>query len=139
MMYRVTLYIIVFLIAPFTYAQVFVGNGGSIATTNNSIVFLNNTNLINNGYVKHAGLLVIEGSLTNNDSFVSTVNGTNQVLVDQNWINNGNYTSGNGRVVFNGTNQIIGGTESSSFYDLILQGDVGDIKTAQASLTVKAP
>jgi gliding motility-associated-like protein len=137
MMYRFTLYIVVFLIAPFTGAQVFIGNGGSIATTNNSIVFLNNTNLVNNGYVKHAGLLVIEGSLTNNDSFVSSDNGTNQVLLDQSWINNGNYTSGNGRVIFNGTNQIIGGTEPSSFYDLILQGDVGDIKTAQASLTVK--
>ena len=64
-------------------------------------------------------------------------NATNTVSLDQDWTNNGGYSSGDGSVVFNGTNQIIGGSVISSFYDLILQGQIGETKTAQISMAVK--
>jgi len=131
------LYIITLLIYQLGYSQVIVGNGGILSTQDQSLVFLNQTNLVNNGLFDHSGTLTVLGSITNNDSLVCATNSANTILLDQDWTNNGDYSSGDGRVVLNGTDQIIGGSMESSFYDLILEGQIGETKTAQTSVTVK--
>jgi gliding motility-associated-like protein len=131
------LYIITLLIYQLGYSQVIVGNGGILSTQYQSLVFLNQTNLVNNGLFDHSGTLTVLGSITNNDSLVCATNSANTILLDQDWTNNGDYSSGDGRVVLNGTDQIIGGSMESSFYDLILEGQIGETKTAQTSVTVK--
>ena len=129
--------IITLFLTQLGYSQVIIGNGGILSTQGQALVFLNQIDLVNNGRLDHSGTLTVLGSITNNDSFVCATNATNTVSLDQDWTNNGGYSSGDGSVVFNGTNQIIGGSVISSFYDLILQGQIGETKTAQISMAVK--
>ena len=129
--------IITLFLTQLGYSQVIISNGGILSTQGQALVFLNQIDLVNNGRLDHSGALTVLGSITNNDSFVCASNATNTVSLDQNWTNNGGYSSGDGSIIFNGTDQTIGGSVLSSFYDLILQGQIGETKTAQISMEVK--
>ena len=118
-------------------AQMYLNDGALMSTTEDALVSLRTFDFINDGSFNHAGNLIVEGSITNNDSITCATNGTNQITLSQNWINNATFSSGDGNVLFNGTNQNIDGTVSSSFHDLSLNGIAGNVKTAQLSLTVK--
>ena len=118
-------------------AQMYLNDGALMSTTEDALVSLRTFDFINDGSFNHAGNLIVEGSITNNDSITCATNGTNQITLSQNWINNATFSSGDGNVLFNGTNQNIDGTVSSSFHDLSLNGIAGNVKTAQLSLTVQ--
>lgn len=137
-MIRITaISIITLFLTQLGYSQVIISNGGILSTQGQALVFLNQTDLVNNGRLDHSGTLTVLGSITNNDSFVCATNATNTVSIDQNWTNNGVYSSGDGSIIFNGTDQTIGGLVISSFYDLMLEGQIGETKTAQISMAVK--
>ncbi|HMJ46649.1 MAG TPA: hypothetical protein VK498_04935 [Ferruginibacter sp.] len=68
----------------------------------------------------------ITGNLTNNGT-ISTASGSAPVSIKGNWINNGTFTtSSTNTVTFNGTsNQVIGGSAASTFYNLVINPSTG--------------
>jgi len=76
--------------------------------------------------------LDVNGSLTITDGTLNT--GNNDINVAGNWTNNGSFVSGTGKVIFDGTSNIVtGGTgDSNDFHDVTLSGTVGSQSSAIA-------
>jgi gliding motility-associated-like protein len=77
-------------------------------------------------------ILTVTGNFTND----ATSGGNGDIEVAGNWINNATFSAASGEVFLNGANQTIGGTQSTSFYDLDLSGS--GIKTQAINQTVTA-
>ena len=76
--------------------------------------------------------LDVNGSLTITDGTLNT--GNNDINVAGNWSNSGSFVSGTGKVIFDGTSNIVtGGTgDSNDFHDVTLSGSVGSQSSAIA-------
>ena len=76
--------------------------------------------------------LDVNGSLTITDGTLNT--GNNDINVAGNWSNSGSFVSGTGKVIFDGTSNIVtGGTgDSNDFYDVTLSGTSGSQSSAIA-------
>lgn len=73
-------------------------------------------------------VLTINTDLTIANNATLTQNGTGTIYISGNWTNNGNFISGTGTAVFNGSsNQTIGGSQSTSFYNLTLNKTGGNV------------
>ncbi|MDD2413394.1 MAG: T9SS type A sorting domain-containing protein, partial [Bacteroidales bacterium] len=62
--------------------------------------------------------LIVKGNLTITNGTLATA--TKNISVAGNWTNNGTFTAGTGSVFFSGANKTIGGTKTSTFYNLTL-------------------
>ncbi|HRT80300.1 MAG TPA: gliding motility-associated C-terminal domain-containing protein [Bacteroidales bacterium] len=95
---------------------------------NGSIV---NTGIINlNSSSNDTAILAIKENITNSGE----IKNNGYIYLAGNWINNGNYFPQQGTIFLYGTNQNIGGTNSSSFYNLFLVGT--GIKTLYNDLSI---
>ena len=76
--------------------------------------------------------LDVNGSLTISDGTLNT--GNNDINVAGDWSNSGSFVSGTGKVIFDGTSNIVtGGTgDSNDFHDVTLSGTVGSQSSAIA-------
>lgn len=101
--------------------QIKVDVNGSIANT--GIINLNSSS-------NDTAILVIKGEITNSGE----IKNNGYIYLTGNWINNGSYLPQQGTVFLNGINQNIGGTNSSSFYNLFLVGT--GIKTLFNDLSI---
>lgn len=113
-------------------AQLFYNNGAVVQATNGAIVQVNG-DVSNNGaagLIDNNGDMTITGGLTNN----ATAGGDGDYHVAGHFINNSTFNGDNGRVDLNGANQNIGGTQITTFHDLLLTGT--GVKTQQIDARV---
>ncbi len=116
-------------------AQVLVKNNGAIfAIKPGATVIVKTGSVENDGLVDNGGTLIVEGDFINQD----TANGGGAVgnyEVQEDWVNNGVYIADQGVVELYGANQLITGTNSSTFYDLTLTGTGVKTQTLDATVT----
>ncbi|MEI6767053.1 MAG: gliding motility-associated C-terminal domain-containing protein [Bacteroidota bacterium] len=100
-------------------AQLLYNNGALVFVNTNAIVQVNG-DVSNNatGTLNNLGDVTITSTFTNN----ANAGGDGAFHVAGDWVNNSNFTAGSGYVELNGTNQMIAGTASTSFYDIDLTG-----------------
>ena len=104
------------------HAQIPVINKGAVICIKPGATVVTKTAFLLNdtGTLKNEGYLAVEGNLVNNDSVLSVGAGIYELKGD--WINNAIFEPGLSRVNLSGGNQLIGGSEASTFYDLDLIG-----------------
>ena len=110
-------------------ADVVVMQGG-ILQVNGDLQNANSGNLDVQKVGASTGVLIIAGDFTND----ATSGGDGTFQVEGDWINNSTFNSGIGNVVLDGANQGLGGSQSTSFYDLEITGT--GIKTQTINQTV---
>ncbi len=98
------------------WAQLYV-NGASIGIEQGVVVQVN-TALENRGTLRHSGRLYVTDSLHNGDSLICSSSSANEIHLNGNWINDGDFLSGIGLVNMEGALQRISGSQVSGFYDL---------------------
>lgn len=120
-------------------AQVLVKNNGAIFSIKSGaevIVVagtLTDGSVENDGLVDNAGTLIVEGDFINQD----TANGggtTGRYDVRGDWENNGSFQADQSEVVLYGTNQLVTGSNNTTFYNLSLTGT--GVKTLDLDATV---
>lgn len=111
----------------YTSNTVVVGNNGLIAVTD--MDFENNGDFSNNGEI------TIRGNFINSGTFSSNAVTKSRIILTSDWTNNLIFAAGKSDVIFNGTNQTIGGLVSTIFNILDLKGVSGNIKTLQNNST----
>ncbi len=116
-------------------AQVLVKNNGAIfAIKPGATVIVKSGSVENDGLVDNGGTLIVEGDFINQD----TANGgatTGKYEVQQDWVNNGRFQADQSDVELYGANQLITGTNSTTFYDLTLTGTGIKTQTLDATVT----
>ena len=119
--------------ASFTYqaGTVTMSGSGTTLTGSGSEDFYNLT--INASTVTLGSALTLAHNLTINSSSTLDVSSNNYGLtIYGNWTNNGTFTSGSGNVVFNGLNQSINGTSTTTFNNITFEN--GGTKTLNVGL-----
>src|ERR1039458_9194103 len=102
---------------PSAHAQIFYGNGATIVTKPGSIVQVNGSAQINTGSFDDSGTVTVTSNFTN--STAATSGGSGLYNIAGNFTNNGTWVRKTGTVNLNGaTNQNVGGTTITTFYDL---------------------
>ncbi|MCK9254899.1 MAG: gliding motility-associated C-terminal domain-containing protein [Bacteroidales bacterium] len=121
---KVILFLFLFILGNLN-AQTLLNNGGFIQSNSGSYVYVNgsveNNSTGNISVNQTAGVpaeVYVTGDITNNANLI--VNGHIRLL--GNWYNNSVFTSTSGTVFFEGGNQLLSGSVSSSFYNLTLDG-----------------
>lgn len=108
--------------------------GQSVMTNKGGVSISGNTTLTVVGNVENntGGLIdetattsvaIVSGNITNNGS----INGRGNITLNGNWVNNNTFTCFTGTVRFNGVNQLLSGSVSTTYYNLNL--DNSGIKT----------
>lgn len=99
----------------------FYNNGAQMFMNPGSLMIVKNASVDNNtGRIDNAGNLIVEGDFTNSDLATGNANSTGIYDVYGNWINNANFTANESTVQLSGANQLITGTQKTSFYNLFL-------------------
>lgn len=126
-----------FLVAGSVSAQFVVHNNGAEVTVNQGCIVTILTGDLNNnqGVIDNAGRITVEGDLTNGDELTGGGGTTGIFNVSGNWINNALFTSDQSLVNLNGANQLITGSQLSSFYNLNLLGSGIKTLTLDADVT----
>lgn len=114
----------VFLLAGGASAQFVVHNNGAEVTVNQGCIVTIVTGDLNNdqGTIDNAGRITVEGNLTNGDALTGGGGSTGIFNVTGDWVNNAAFTADQSLVNLNGANQMIAGTQISSFYNLNILG-----------------
>ncbi len=129
------------LVSSSAYSQVFFNNGADIMVSSGGLVQINGGfenavigNLTNDGEM-HVDSAVSKGDFWNN---VGTVDGSGDLYVEGDWINDGQFTadaSNTSHVYLYGTSQLITGGNESHFWDLETAGS--DVKTMKLNAFVQ--
>jgi gliding motility-associated-like protein len=85
--------------------------------------------------VQEAAGLSAELIITNNFINNAVAGGDGNFRVAGDWLNNNTFNAGTGNVYLNGAEQIIGGTASTSFYNLFLEGTGNKTQTINQTVT----
>jgi len=85
--------------------------------------------------VQEAAGLSAELIITNNFINNAVAGGDGNFRVAGDWLNNNTFNAGTGNVYLNGAEQIIGGTASTSFYNLLLEGTGNKTQTINQTVT----
>lgn len=97
---------------------VFYNNGVDIYINTNAEISVYGNTENHLGNFTNQGDMYLSGDITND----ATISGNGSYFLTGNWINNQTFNAGNSLVNLQGAGQIIGGTASTSFYDLLLSG-----------------
>lgn len=105
-------------------AQFAVHNNGAEVTVNTGCIVSIVTGDLENsaGTIDNAGRITVEGSLTNDDVMTGAGSTTGIFNVAGDWTNNATFTADQSSVNLNGANQLVGGTQVSTFYNVSLIG-----------------
>jgi hypothetical protein len=119
-----------------TQAQFVVHNNGAEVTVNQGCIVTIVTGDLNNddGTIDNAGRITVEGDLTNGDLITGAGVSTGIFNVSGDWINNAVFTSDQSLVNLNGANQLVTGSQVTSFHNLNLLGS--GIKTLDLNADV---
>lgn len=106
------------------FAQtLFFNNGGQMFMNPGSVMIVKTASVDNNtGRIDNAGNFIIEGDFINSDVATGNTNSTGIYDVYGNWINNANFTADESTVQLSGANQLITGSQKTTFYNLSLVG-----------------
>ncbi|HQC59119.1 MAG TPA: hypothetical protein PK701_00090, partial [Bacteroidales bacterium] len=112
-----------FLISISLFSQVYLINTNYCIVSNNSYLIVNghlNNQSSGNLYLTGTNSnVIIQNNITNN----GTINSSGKIDLYGDWINNSTYTQNNTSYVYlKGANQNIGGSTTTTFYNLYLQG-----------------
>ena len=100
-----------------SFANTIANNGSGITISSGTVI--SGSSIINNsGILTNDGTVSIIDDLSN----MGTISGSGLYFVGGDWMNSGVYTHNSSTVILNGTNQIIGGTNSSIFNNLTING-----------------
>ena len=121
---HIIFFILIFYLSKI-YSQTLYNNGNNIWLNNSAIMQINgdiinaygDINLTKNN--ETTSELHITGNLINN----STINANGIISIIKNWYNNASFESQSGIVLLAGTNQLISGSVSSTFYNLKASSD----------------
>ena len=103
------------------FGQTLYNNGAQISINDGGILSVMGDVQNNTGTLQNNGDITVQGSITNNDDLRGVgVNAQYQLTGD--WINNASFTAGQSTVLMNGQNQLISGSQESTFYNLVLGG-----------------
>lgn len=132
-----------YLIATPVWSQatsLFYNNGASIYLTPGAYMIVNNDSLHNyQGLIQNGGDLRVAGDIYNDATATLTGSpntATGLYDIGGNWVNSGTVTSYQDSVLLSGNNQLITGTQVTPFYDLILAGVTGSVKSQTINATV---
>lgn len=117
-------------------AQMFISAGTPVKIASNCPVTVLDMDFENSGDLEHAGDLEVRGSVINQSAMSADAAVASRIALTGNWTNNGSFTPGIGISLFNGTDQDILGSSTSSFYDLTMQGVSGNTKSLYADAEV---
>ena len=107
-------------------AQILYNNGANLNVKEGGVLFVNGDFQNNTGSTQNEGEVTVKGDIINNDD-LSGVGLNSKYELTGDWINNGIFTAGQSTVLMNGNNELIAGSQTSNFYNLVLDG--GGIKT----------
>jgi gliding motility-associated-like protein len=149
-MMRYLCFIVILLVSYSGWSQtlsLFNNNGADVYMMPGSYMIVNNDSLFNHqGMIQNAGDLRVAGNIFNTDTLAGGP-GSNTGLYDigGNWVNSGTVISYQDSVLLNGDatgssgasgDQFITGMSVTPFYDLILAGTAGSVKTQTIDATV---
>lgn len=106
-------------------ADIYVKDGALMVVKTNSLY---NTQTGGAGIIDNAGTIIVEGDITNDGAINAA---TDTIRLTGNWVNNGLYAGSNSWVDMYGGNQLITGTAATTFNNLNLGGNPGDVKRQQ--------
>lgn len=114
---------------PSTNPVIFYNNGANISIKTGATVFVNDASVQNaTGQLDNAGTLLIEGNFINDANATGSGTSSGVYEVKGNWQNNATFQADQSHVKLNAPfNQLITGTQVTSFYDLSI--DSATIKT----------
>ncbi len=98
--------------------SVFYNNGNTVFLSQGALVSVNGNAENSSGQLINNGNLYLNGNFTNNDS----VRGNGYYMLSGNWINNALFIHDTSTVFLTGSDQNIGGSSQTTFYNLTLQG-----------------
>lgn len=123
-------------ISSLSFAQLVTVNDIHFHVNTGAIVQVNGDVAVIDSCLYNRGNVTIDGSLTNNGIVYGADNmGNGSMQVSQSWTNNASFRSGLGIVTLNGTNQTIGGTKSTDYYNLTTSN--AGIKTLANDIKIK--
>ena len=93
-------------------------NGNIVYLSQGAVVTVNGNTENSSGQLVNNGDLYLNGNITNND----TIAGYGHYMLTGDWINNALFIHDTSTVFLNGNDQNIGGSSSTVFYNLTLQG-----------------
>lgn len=120
--------------AAFSQA-LFFNNGAQMFMNPGSVMIVKNASVENNtGRIDNAGNLIVEGDFINSDVATGNTNSTGIYDIYGNWVNNANFTADESTVQLSGTNQLITGSQKTTFYNLSLVGNGVKTQTIDAQV-----
>jgi len=137
MIKKLPLVIILFAIGNFATAQVFYNNGAVVSAKPGAFIQVNGAAQNASGTItveENAGVsaeMTITGNFTND----ATAGGDGIYRVAGNWLNNNAFNAGTGSVYLDGAAQQVGGSVSTSFHNLILEGTGNKTQTINQTVT----
>jgi len=126
---------LIFMCSHLFSQALFYNNGAQMYMNPGSLMIVKTNSIDNNiGIIDNAGELIVEGDFINSD--IATGNGLNSGVYDieGNWVNNNNFTADASTVILSGGNQLITGTQSTTFYNLDLEGSGIKTQTINAQV-----
>jgi gliding motility-associated-like protein len=118
------------------FAQaLFYNNGAQMFMNPGSVMIVKTASADNNaGRIDNAGNFIIEGDFINSDVATGNTASTGIYDVYGNWINNANFTADESTVQLSGANQLITGTQKTTFFNLSLVGNGIKTQTIDAQV-----
>jgi gliding motility-associated-like protein len=118
------------------FAQaLFYNNGAQMFMNPGSVMIVKTASVDNNtGRIDNAGNFIIEGDFINSDVATGNTNSTGIYDVFGNWVNNANFNADESTVLLGGTNQLITGSQKTTFYNLYLSGNGVKTQTIDAKV-----
>ncbi len=102
-----------------TFSQLLTNNSGLIHVSTGAIVMVSgNIDNLAGSQFENSGILTVSGDITNDAGFQSP--GT--IELSGNWINNSGFIAQGGSVTLEGGYQTLGGTNLTTFHNLVLNG-----------------
>ena len=130
---RITIALLLLSVEYLVAQSLFYNNGAQMYMNPGSLMIVKTNSVDNNaGRIDNAGELIIEGDFINSDVATGNTNSTGVYEVQGNWVNNNQFLADQSTVALSGNNQLITGSQKTTFYNLDLIGN--GIKTQSRTL-----
>lgn len=121
---RITIALLLLSVEYLAAQSLFYNNGAQMYMNPGSLMIVKTNSVDNNvGRIDNAGELIIEGDFINSDVASGNANSTGVYEVQGNWVNNNQFLANQSTVALSGNNQLITGSQKTTFYNLDLIGN----------------